>query len=174
MTFSPSRIFAIDPGNIHSAYVLYCPRSHTVLQKGKVLNELLRRKLNRDRHNQNYIFVIEMIKSYGMAVGASVFDTCIWIGRFTEILERAGREVHFMGRKDAVIEICHCTKAKDSNVRTALIDLFPATGGGATPQIGTKKEPGPLFGMAKDTWAALAVAIAFHKKQKGENDAVST
>lgn len=41
----------------------------------------------------------------------------------------------------------------------ALLDLFPRTGGGATPQIGTKAKPGPLYGVSSHAWAALGVAV---------------
>jgi len=42
-------------------------------------------------------------------------------------------------------------KAKDTNIRQALIDMIG-------PQ-GKKSCPGPTFGMSSHTWAALAVAI---------------
>jgi hypothetical protein len=50
-------------------------------------------------------------------------------------------------------------RAKDPNIRQALLDIFPGTGGGATPQIGTKAKPGPLYGVTSHAWSALAVAI---------------
>lgn len=45
------------------------------------------------------------------------------------------------------------------DVRKALLDLFPRTGGGATPQVGTKAKPGPLYGISTHAWAALGVAV---------------
>ena len=57
------------------------------------------------------------------------------------------------------MHLCGNNSAKDSNVRQALIDRFPRSGGGKTPQIGTKGDPGPLYGIKKDEWAALGVAI---------------
>ena len=59
------------------------------------------------------------------------------------------------------MHLCNSVRAKDSNVRQALLDRFPATGGGKTPQIGTKSKPGPLYGFSKDMWAALGVALTF-------------
>lgn len=77
--------------------------------------------------------IIEMIASYGMAVGKEVFDTCVWIGRFKQISESQDIEVEYIYRKDEKINICNSMKAKDSNIRQALIDRF----GG----VGTKKNP---------------------------------
>jgi hypothetical protein len=54
--------------------------------------------------------------------------------------------------------LCRSAKAKDSNVRQALIDLF----GGKENAIGTKKTPGPLYGISGDVWAALAVAVTWY------------
>ena len=108
---------------------------------------------------------------YGMAVGRTVFDTCRWVGRFQDRFESKSDILsHLVYRKaqnkeDGIegvcMHICKNNRAKDSNVRQAIIDRYPATGGGKTPQIGTKAQPGPLYGVSADVWAALAVAITF-------------
>jgi hypothetical protein len=90
----------------------------------------------------------EMIASYGMAVGKEVFETCVWIGRFVEI---AYEPVQLVYRRDVKLHLCHSPRAKDANVRQALIDRLG-------PQ-GTKKNPGPTYGMKSHLWAALAVAV---------------
>lgn len=77
--------------------------------------------------------VIEMIASYGMAVGKTVFDTCVWIGRFIEAGIYANVTTEYIYRKDEKINICNSMKAKDSNIRQALIDRFGI--------VGTKKNP---------------------------------
>lgn len=103
---------------------------------------------------------IEMIASYGMAVGSEVFDTCIWIGRFIQAWNGPYTQVF---RKDVKMHLCGQTKAKDANVRQALIDRF---GPGKDKAIGTKKNPGPLYGISGDIWAALAVAVTHYDKTK--------
>lgn len=77
--------------------------------------------------------VIEMIASYGMPVGESVFQTCVWIGRFVQIADFYQIPVRYVYRKDEKMNICHSMKAKDSNIRQALIDRFGP--------VGTKKNP---------------------------------
>lgn len=77
--------------------------------------------------------IIEMIASYGMAVGKEVFDTCVWIGRFKQIAESQDIEVECIYRKDEKINLCNSMKAKDSNIRQALIDRFGV--------VGTKRNP---------------------------------
>lgn len=74
-----------------------------------------------------------MIASYGMAVGKEVFETCVWIGRFIEIARFKNIEVEYIYRKDEKMNLCNSMKAKDSNIRQALIDRFG--------EVGTKKNP---------------------------------
>lgn len=71
-----------------------------------------------------------MIASYGMPVGKEVFETCVWIGKFAEA---SGMKESYIYRKDEKMNICHSMKAKDSNIRQALIDRFGV--------VGTKKNP---------------------------------
>lgn len=144
-------ILAIDPGNKQSGWCLFDgQRVHDsgVLDNEEMLGRVL---LHRDKP-----LAIEMIASYGMAVGREVFDTCVWVGRFWQA---HGRDVRLVYRKDVKMHLCHTMKAKDGNIRQAIIDLFPATGGGKVPQIGTKAQPGPLYGVSSHAWAALGVAI---------------
>jgi hypothetical protein len=101
---------------------------------------------------------IEMIASYGMAVGREVFETCVWIGRFMQAWHEPAA-VRLVYRRDVKLHLCGTPQAKDPNVRQALLDMFPRTGGGATPQIGTKARPGPLYGVSSHAWPALGVAI---------------
>ena len=77
--------------------------------------------------------VIEMIASYGMAVGKEVFDTCVWIGRFKQIANSLEIDVEYIYRKEEKMNLCHSMRAKDSNIRQALIDRFGV--------VGTKKNP---------------------------------
>ena len=116
------------------------------------------------------VMAIEMVASYGMAVGKTVFETCMWIGRFMEAWESAtGTKPQQVYRKDVKMHLCGSMRAKDTNIRQAIIDRYPASGGGKCPQIGTKKEPGPLYGVSKDIWSALAVAITYSEtKGSGE------
>ena len=109
------------------------------------------------------VMAVEMIASYGMAVGREVFETCVWIGRFLQSW-RDPDAVLLVYRKDVKIHLCGTTKAKDANIRQALLDSYPATGGGATPQVGTKSYPGPLYGVSSHVWPALAVAVTIASK----------
>ena len=59
-------------------------------------------------------------------------------------------------RKDVKLHLCGSPRAKDSNIRQALIDRF---GPGKEKAIGLKKTPGPLYGVKSHVWAALAVAV---------------
>ena len=95
-----------------------------------------------------------MIASYGMAVGAEVFETCIWIGRFKQAW-CSPDDVRMMFRQEVKLHLCKSTKAKDGNVRQALIDRLGP--------VGTKKNPGPTFGIAGDMWAAVGIAVTAHE-----------
>ena len=73
-------ILAIDPGNIERAYVLV-DQELKPLEFGKEDNETVREIVQSMDYNY---FVIEMVASYGMPVGADVFDKYL-IGRFVRL-----------------------------------------------------------------------------------------
>lgn len=95
-----------------------------------------------------------MIASYGMPVGKEVFDTCVWIGRFIE----NSTGYSYVYRKDEKMNLCHSMKAKDSNIRQALIDRFGV--------VGTKKNPGWFYGFKADVWQAYAVGVTYLDMEK--------
>ena len=101
-----------------------------------------------------------MVASYGMAVGKDVFDTCVWIGRFTEAAQ--GRKIEQIYRKEEKLYLCGKLTAKDSNIAQALVDRFAP--GQSNYGKGTKKDPGFFYGFSKDMWAAMAVATAYLDK----------
>ena len=109
---------------------------------------------------------IEMIASYGMPVGEETFNTCVWIGRFVQAAMPI--EADLIPRLDVKMALCHDSRAKDANIRRAILDLYPATGGGKTPQVGTKKKPGPLYGVKSHSWAALAVGLTWCLKRRSD------
>lgn len=150
-------ILALDPGPTQTGYCVY--DGECVLGAGVMPNDGMLAYLRRDHFRINgHRLAIEMIASYGMAVGREVFETCVWIGRFQQAWS-APDAVELVYRKDVKLHLCGTTKAKDANIRQALLDLFPRTGGGATPQVGTKAQPGPLYGVSSHAWPALGVAI---------------
>lgn len=159
---SRKAIMAIDPGTTESAYVIF---HNNCLEKfGKVPNCELREWLFRTRPSQ-YDLHVEMIASYGMSVGAEVFETCVWIGRFLDAFdpyeEKPGTRVP---RQLVRLHMCGSPRAKDSNVRQALIDRFGGSKGAA---IGSKRQPGPLYGVSGDVWQALALAVYAQDRRAG-------
>jgi len=136
-------ILALDPGTTETAFVLWDGRR--ILDADHLPNAEIRQILIGREYDA---VACEMIASYGMAVGKEVFETCVWIGRFLEVARTDTRLVY---RRDAKLHLCHSPRAKDANVRQALIDRLG-------PQ-GTKKNPGPTYGMRSHLWAALAVAV---------------
>lgn len=144
-------IVAIDPGNEQSAWVIY-DRDH-VVDAGINENDAILGMIDCEWDTSTPL-VIEMIASYGMPVGKEVFDTCLWIGRFME----AANGAELVYRKDVKMHLCGSMRAKDSNIRQALIDRF---GPGKEAAIGLKASPGPLYGFRRDMWAALAVAVTY-------------
>ena len=154
-------IFAIDPGNIESAYVIVTDDLSKVINKGKVDNEDLLDIIC--LVNQITHVAIEGIQSYGMPVGKEVFETCYFIGRLQEtFLREHGKFPLMIYRKEEKICLCHSLKANDTNIRRALIDIYAPY----TPNKGkgTKKSPGYFYGFKSDIYSALAVAHTYKKK----------
>jgi hypothetical protein len=139
---------AIDPGSEQSAWVLFA--------EAKPVNFGIEPNPDLLRHLHNWHelppfdrVAIEKVESFGMAVGAEVFETVFWSGRFAEAIRNL--PLVRVGRRAVKLHLCSDSRAKDANIRAALIDRYG--GPGAT------KKGGPLYGVSKDVWAALAVAV---------------
>lgn len=149
-------LLAIDPGPFESAYITINTDSRKPIDFGKVLNRDLRVIID-----HGIIFhdaVIEMVASYGMAVGAEVFETVLWAGRFTEqITLQTGHEPTLIKRNPIKVHHCHSSQARDSNIRQALVDRFAY--GQPNHGKGTNKAPGWFHGFHSDIWAAYALAV---------------
>lgn len=142
-------ILGIDPGPEQSWWVTWSTRNQEILGKGVFSNIRFPVSIGIDK------IVIEDIQCFGMPVGAEVFETAKVIGRFLEKAEIKGISVVQVPRREIKLHFCNSTKAKDSNIRQAIIDRF----GGKEKAIGNKKSPGVLYGVKKDLWSALALCL---------------
>lgn len=147
-------ILGIDPGTTESGYVEMGDAGNVLASGTEDNHQILVRIGN---WPAKHPVVIEMIESQGMAVGQSTFETCVWIGRMMGAYQ--GVKLIRIKRGDVKLHICGTKRAKDSNIRQALIDKYPPAGGGKTPQVGTRAQPGPLYGVTSHAWQALAVAV---------------
>lgn len=144
-----SIVLAIDPGTSESGWVLF--DGAKVLECGVRSNpEMLTMIWDVGQEDEVSELAIEMVASYGMAVGREVFETCVWIGRFQQVW-RNPQEVRLVYRRDVKLHLCGSMKAKDANIRQALLDLLGP--------VGLKRDPGPLYGVRSHAWSALAVAV---------------
>jgi hypothetical protein len=146
-------ILAIDTGNVESGYCLIDKETYKPVEFGKISNEQMLMKVIELEYSE---LVLEMVASYGMPVGSSIFETCVWIGRF--IQARNCPDYEYIYRKEEKLNLCNSMKAKDSNIRQALIDRFG--------EVGTKKRQGFFYGFKKDVWSAFAVGCTYLDKKK--------
>ena len=154
-------IFAIDPGNIESAYVCIDRKTQKPVRFGKIKNEELRDLLTEIMtESEELAFYMEMIGHYGtgMPAGKTVFDTCVWIGRFLETIEvQQGTTATLVLRPTVKTHLCGSARAKDANVTQALVDRFAP--GQSNFGKGTKANPGWFYGFSKDVWQSYALAV---------------
>lgn len=154
------KILAIDPGTTDSAYVLL-DKDLKPVEFGKVGNdELLVKIFQLCSYHYVRRVAIEMIASYGLAVGKEVFETCVWIGRFYQEACRSGVEPVFIYRTDEKMNLCGSMKAKDTNIRTALVDRFAKHD--FKNGKGTKNNRDIFYGFSKDVWAAMAIGVTYY------------
>lgn len=155
-------ILAIDPGPTKSAWVRY--------KDGQVLSFAHEENASSARGSISAfcaitdapLVVIERVRGYGMVAGNEIYETCEWVGRFAEIAQPV--PVLLITRAEVKEAVCGNRRGTDAMIRAALLDRY----GGKDAALGTRKQPGPLRGIAGDVWAALAVAVAAEIQLKGE------
>lgn len=136
-----ARIFAIDPGTTKSGWCVL--RGSCLIESGVDTNDDLLRKI-----------IAGYFTAHVMAVGKEVFDTCVWIGRFKQAWANP-EKVILIYRRDVKLHLCGNVRAKDTNIRQAIIDAY----GGKEKAVGKKANPGELYGVKSHAWPALAVAL---------------
>ena len=138
-------IIAVDPGTTESGVIFWDGGPKIEMARKMPNDELL--SMLRMQLLEDCELHIEMIASYGMAVGKEVFETCVWIGRFQESFKGRTSLVY---RRDIKLHHCGQARAKDGEVAQALRDKYGVKG--------TKAAPGFFYGFSADVWQAFALS----------------
>ena len=142
-------ILAVDPGPVETGWLILDYDKPTHFKKEPTSDFI--QWLDSILTDWNFdAVVVEHFQSFGMPVGKETFETCYWIGEMRYICNREDVEFVPVYRKQVCLHHCQSPKAKDSNIRQAMIDRFGAPG--------AKKNPGATYGISKDIWSALAIA----------------
>jgi len=160
-------ILGLDPGPETSGVVLvtneYPPRIRYACAELEIKHIKL--------PNNTAYTVIEWLSSYGTIVGENTFRTALVAGQIKERSEAMGIAAYLIKRPEASHILTGQRGAKDKHTKAAIREIYQdagmAYGGGADPTKGTKKYPGPLYGISSHAWDALAVIIAWMRKTYG-------
>ncbi len=156
------KILCVDPGATHSGVAFLengmLRWSDSAMPNGALLEKL---KYLKDKGGA---IAMEEFESYKLAIGQPSVQTIFWSGRF---YEASGWPVELFTRKEVKIFMLGRVGVKNSKkaTRDALLTLYPADGGGKTPQIGTKRKPGPLYGLTGHAVSAMEVGITMIGKR---------
>jgi hypothetical protein len=145
------RILSIDVGTTESAYALMDHSLENPLIKfGKIPNEEIVTELVWGDFG---VMAYEEFASYGMPIGQSTMRSIWWNGYYCRVCDQFKTPYKPVLRKDVKMHLCGTMKAKDCNIRQALIDKYG--------EPGTKKNPGILHGVSKDVWSAIAINVTY-------------
>ncbi len=152
-------LLAIDPGSEQSAWLILGPAKPLAFYKEPNRCILDRAAIGYWKQFGVEHLAIETLHVRGMPTAQQEMETQFWAGRFVQSI---GLPFTQMRRIDEKMVICGHPRAKDGNIRQALIDRW----GGKEKAIGKKKTPGPLYGISQDVWQALAIAVTWFEQQK--------
>jgi Holliday junction resolvasome RuvABC endonuclease subunit len=146
-------IYAIDPGPTHSGFVIFDPEAMRVVESDKALANANVMQWCRDKFfSAPHEFACECIEAMYAHVGKETVQTIRFCGAIEEAVISRGGFIHMLSPQEVKKRVCGTASAKDPAVRQALIDRLGPPG--------TKKNPGPTFGVSSHAWRALAVAVA--------------
>lgn len=157
-------VIGIDPGTEQSAYVAF--DGERVTMHDMAANISLVGMLRGLRPESVTAIVFEQIENMGMPAGRETFETVFWTGRLFQVATSVVgiSKVERLPRRAVKLHLCGSMKAKDPNIRQALIDRF---GGSKAAAVGVKSQKGPLYGISKHEWAALAVSVTWFDQCTG-------
>jgi hypothetical protein len=145
------RILSLDVGTIETAYALMDHSlENPLIDFGKVFNNEIEEVINYAMFD---VLAYEEFASYGMPVGKEVMKSIWWNGYYCRYCDEFHIPYKPILRKDVKMHLCGTMKAKDCNIRQALIDKYG--------EPGTKKQPGILYGVSKDVWSAIAINVTY-------------
>lgn len=148
------KVCGVDPGTTKTAVVVW--NGQAILDR-RIIPNLDVIKYLADAGCQ--VVCCEHMECHGMAVGKETFETAYWIGRFWQVCDILDIEWMRVMRSTIKSYWCHSQKATDSNIRRAVLDRLGPPG--------VKKKPGVTYGVAKDMWSALAIAVRCHDIKSG-------
>ena len=141
-------IIGVDPGPEQSAWLRWQYPEEEILDMEICRSEDLASRIGQYPFD---VLSVEHFACMGQMVSRSVFDTCYWIGELRSWAKAWSTKWFPVFRKDIKMHFCEDNRVKDKNIRRALIDRFG--------EPGTKKAKGRLYGVKKDLWSALAIAV---------------
>jgi len=140
-------VCGIDPGLDRTAYAAWDGKK--VIGKGILANDSL---LAFPVFFKDCVYVIEKVGNYGQRVGYHIFDTIFFSGALAAVLYiQTGHPIYLLQRREVKLHLTDSARANDSQIRRALIARIG--------EPGTKKNPGPTYGVKADIWQALALSV---------------
>ena len=163
-------VIGIDPGYRQSALVAF--DGSKVCQNLICDNETMLVNLEDMKteigNKFGWVLVLEQMQMFRSAfgVGVEVFDSVFWAGRFAQVWHPRRFDQIIRAKVRAHLQ---ATKGGDAAVRQGLINRFGAY---KELAIGSKKQPGPLYGIKSHEWSALAIAVTWWDQHAGQPDEV--
>ncbi len=152
------KILALDTGTTQTGYCIMDMEKPELKEAGKTDNDNILCVIAGTLFNKAVdVVVYEEFESFGMAIGKETMRSIWWNGRYYQEAEAYGKEIKSITRRQEKLHLCNSVKAKDCNIRQALIDKYG--------KVGTKKNPGFFYGVSGDMWSAIAVAVTYYETE---------
>lgn len=151
-------VLAVDPGPTTSgvvvydgARVLYAAKDDTIADVYAIIGSFA---------GCLQLVACERVQSYGIA-GASLLRTAEVYGGIRRTAEVAGLPFAGIYRRDVCNALHVKGKGRDQQVRQRMIEMH---GGSKAEATGTKRAPGPLYGVTSHAWQALGLAVVARER----------
>jgi hypothetical protein len=148
-------LLAIDPGPTTCGLVVYDPGAQRVTSAHAELVWPDVRRLLSDHLLSGAGVVCE--RTQAGPPSTDVVRTTEVVGRVMEACDHLRMPLELVYRREVLATLGVSARgSKDALVRAALIDLHSTSKALA---VGTRRAPGPLYGVTSHAWAALALAV---------------